>query len=53
VKTGISDAGNTAVQGVNAGEVVANSSFEKLRNGAQVAISQQPLPSSSSEANAP
>ena len=53
VKTGISDAGNTAVQGVNAGEVVANSSFEKLRGGAQVTISQKPMPSSSSEANAP
>ena len=53
VKTGISDAGNTAVQGVNAGEIVANSSFEKLRNGAQVTISQQPVPSSSNEANAP
>lgn len=53
VKTGISDAGNTAVQGVNAGEVVANSSFEKLRNGAQVTITQQAPPSSSSEANAP
>jgi membrane fusion protein, multidrug efflux system len=53
VKTGISDAGNTAVQGVNAGEIVANSSFEKLRNGAQVTITQQPLPTSSSEANAP
>lgn len=53
VKTGISDAGNTAVQGVNAGEVVANSSFEKLRNGAQVTISQQPLPSSSSGVSAP
>jgi multidrug efflux system membrane fusion protein len=53
VKTGISDAGNTAVQGVNAGEIVANSSFEKLRNGAQVTITQQPPPSSSSEGNAP
>lgn len=53
VKTGISDGGNTAVQGVNAGEVVANSSFEKLRNGAQVTITQQALPTSSSEANAP
>lgn len=53
VKTGISDAGNTAVQGVNAGEIVANSSFEKLRNGAQVTITQQAPPTSSSEANAP
>lgn len=53
IKTGISDGGNTAVQGVNAGEIVANSSFEKLRSGAQVTISQQPVPGSSSEANAP
>jgi len=53
VKTGISDAGNTAVQGVNADEIVANSSFEKLRNGAQVTITQQPPPNSSNEAITP
>jgi membrane fusion protein, multidrug efflux system len=53
IKTGASDGGNTAVQGVNAGEVVANSSFEKLQNGAKVTISQQALPGSSTEGNAP
>jgi len=53
VKTGVSDAGNTAVEGVNAGEVVADSSFEKLQNSSKVTISQKPLPSTSSEANAP
>jgi membrane fusion protein, multidrug efflux system len=53
VKTGVSDAGKTAVQGVNPGEVVANSSFEKLQNGSKVTISQTPLPSSPSEGNAP
>jgi membrane fusion protein, multidrug efflux system len=47
IKTGVTDDGKTAVQGVNAGEVVANSSFEKLQNGSQVIISQQPLPGSS------
>ena len=47
VKTGVSDAGTTAVQGVNEGEVVANSSFEKLQNGAKVIISKEPLPGSS------
>ena len=36
VKSGISDAGNTAVTGINPGDVVANSSFEKLLNGSQV-----------------
>jgi membrane fusion protein, multidrug efflux system len=53
VTTGVSDAGNTAVQGLNAGDIVANSSFEKLRNGAQVTITKQPPPGSSSEANTP
>jgi len=53
VKTGVSDGGKTAVQGVNAGEVVADSSFDKLQNGAKVTISQKPLPAESSEGNAP
>jgi membrane fusion protein, multidrug efflux system len=53
VKTGVSDGGNTAVEGVNPGEVVANSSFEKLQNGSKVVITQTPPPASSSEANAP
>jgi len=48
VKTGVSNEGQTAVEGVNANEVVADSSFEKLQNGAKVVISQQPLPGSSS-----
>jgi membrane fusion protein, multidrug efflux system len=53
VKTGVSDAGKTAVQGVNPGEVVADSSFEKLQNGSKVTISQTPLPGLPSEENAP
>jgi membrane fusion protein, multidrug efflux system len=53
VKTGVSDAGKTAVQGVNPGEVVADSSFEKLQNGSKVTISKTPLPSAPSEDNAP
>jgi membrane fusion protein, multidrug efflux system len=55
IKTGVSDGGNTAVQGVNAGEIVANSSFDKLQNGAKITVSQQALPgsSSSTEGNTP
>jgi multidrug efflux system membrane fusion protein len=53
VKTGVADGGKTAVQGVNAGEVVADSSFDKLQNGAKVTISQKPLPAESSEGLAP
>lgn len=47
VKVGYSDQGNTAVQGINPGDVVANSSFEKLQNGTEVTISKLKLPSTS------
>jgi multidrug efflux system membrane fusion protein len=53
IKTGVSDGGKTAVQGVSENEVVADSSFEKLQNGSKVTISQHPLPATSTEANAP
>jgi membrane fusion protein, multidrug efflux system len=54
VKPGVEDNGTTAVEGIKSGEVVANSSFEKLQNNAQVKITSTPIPtSSSSEANAP
>ncbi len=53
VKTGVSNEGKTAVEGVNAGEVVADSSFEKLQNGSAVAISKMQLPTTSTEGNAP
>lgn len=47
VKSGNSDAGNTAVQGIQPGDVVANSSFEKLQDGSAVTLSKMALPSSS------
>lgn len=47
VKIGQSDQGNTAVQGINAGDVVANSSFEKLQNGSEITVSKVKLPSTS------
>jgi multidrug efflux system membrane fusion protein len=47
VKVGNSDKGETAVQGIQPGDVVANSSFEKLQNGSQVTISKVKLPSAS------
>jgi multidrug efflux system membrane fusion protein len=53
VTTGVTDGGKTAVTGVNEGEVVADSSFDKLQNGAKVIISQQAPPSSSTQGNAP
>ena len=53
VKTGISEGGKTAVEGVNEGEVVADSSFEKLQNGSKVTISKTPLQTSAPGGNAP
>jgi membrane fusion protein, multidrug efflux system len=49
VKSGISDAGNTAVSGINVGDVVANSSFQKLVNGSQVTQSTVTIPATSSD----
>jgi multidrug efflux system membrane fusion protein len=55
VKTGNSDRGRTAVEGIEPGDVVANSSFEKLQNGSQITVSHFKLPATSSaaESNAP
>ncbi len=41
VKTGVTDKGNTAVQGIQPGNIVANSSFNKLVDGAPVFLSNQ------------
>ena len=53
IKTGVSDGGNTAVQGINPGDVVADSSFDKLQNNSKIVVSKQPLPAASSESQAP
>ena len=47
VKAGFSDKGETAVEGLKAGDEVANSSFEKLQNGSPTTLSKIKLPSSS------
>lgn len=57
VKTGVTDNGVTAVQGIQPGNVVANSSFDKLVNGAPVYLSKQQIPATqttiSGESSAP
>lgn len=53
VKPGVSEGPNSEVQGLNAGDVVADSSFEKLQDGARVTITKQVLLPSNSETNAP
>jgi multidrug efflux system membrane fusion protein len=53
VKLGVSEAGMTVVEGINSGDVVANSSFEKLQDGSKIAVSTAQLPTTSSETRAP
>jgi multidrug efflux system membrane fusion protein len=53
IKTGVADAGQTAVTGINPGDVVADSSFDKLQNNSKIVISKTPPPASSTENQAP
>ncbi len=54
VKTGITDNGWTAVEGIPSGTMVANSSFDKLQDQSDVSLSNANIPESSSdESNAP
>jgi membrane fusion protein, multidrug efflux system len=53
VKPGVTDAGMTQVEGVNPGDVVANSGFDKLQNNVKVVISTTPAPADTSGSNVP
>jgi membrane fusion protein, multidrug efflux system len=51
VKVGVTDGGQTQVTGVGPGDVLANSSFDKLQNNSPVAISNTPAKSNNSSNN--
>lgn len=53
VKPGVTNEGTTQVEGLSPGEVVANSSFEKLQDKEKVAISQKPVTTRSTGSEAP
>jgi multidrug efflux system membrane fusion protein len=53
IKPGVSEASVTAVTGLNEGDVIADSSFEKLQDGAKVTITKQVLLPSNNESDAP
>jgi multidrug efflux system membrane fusion protein len=53
IKAGVSDGGMTAVQGVNPGELVATSSFEKLQAGSKVVLARQAAAANPTEGNTP
>jgi multidrug efflux system membrane fusion protein len=43
VKPGVTDGGMTQIDGINPGDVVANSSFDKLQDNSAVAVSNTPV----------
>src|ERR1700693_2770118 len=45
IKPGVADGTETSVEGINPGDVVANSSFEKLQPNSKVAVGQPATPS--------
>ena len=52
VKPGVTDRGLTQVEGINPGDVVANSSFDKLQDNVKVIISNKPVsPNNPASAN--
>jgi len=53
LKAGVTDDGMTAVTGLNPGEVVATSSFDKLQAGSKVVISKQAQQTNTAEGNTP
>jgi membrane fusion protein, multidrug efflux system len=53
VKPGVSEAHMTEVQGLEPGDVVADSSFEKLQDGSKIVVTKQQLLPSNNESNAP
>jgi membrane fusion protein, multidrug efflux system len=53
IKPGVADGSNTAVEGINPGDVVANSSFEKLQDNSKIVLSKQPQPTATSGGPAP
>jgi membrane fusion protein, multidrug efflux system len=53
ITPGVTDAGTTSVQGINPGDVLADSSFDKLEDNSKVVLSNKPVPVSASGSEAP
>jgi multidrug efflux system membrane fusion protein len=53
IQQGVTDGNTASVTGINPGDVLANSSFDKLQDNAKVNISSKPIPASTSGSAAP
>ncbi len=53
IKPGVTDGDTTQVEGINQGDVIANSSFDKLQNNSKVVLSNKPVSLSDSGSTTP
>jgi multidrug efflux system membrane fusion protein len=53
VQPGVTDGDTTQLTGINPGDVLANSSFDKLQDKSKIVVSKTPIPASTSGSNAP
>lgn len=53
VKAGVTDGNTTAVTGINPGDVLADSSFDRLQDKSKIVVSRTPIPASTSGSSAP
>jgi multidrug efflux system membrane fusion protein len=53
IKTGIADGGMTQVEGINPGEIVATSTFDKLQSGSKLVVAKQTPSANPAEGVAP
>ncbi len=53
IKVGVTDGGTAEVTGINPGDVLANSSFDKLQDKSPVSVSSKPVPQDTAGSNAP
>jgi multidrug efflux system membrane fusion protein len=53
IKPGVTEGGVTQVEGINPGDVVADSSFDKLQDNASVVVSTKPAPAGTTGSNVP
>jgi multidrug efflux system membrane fusion protein len=53
IKSGVTDAGQTEVTGINPGDVLANSSFDKLQDNSKVVVAGKPPSKNSAGSAAP
>ena len=53
IQPGVTDGGITEVTGISPGDVLANSSFDKLQDNAKVVVSSKPIPGNNAGSAAP